>query len=159
MSTYELLTNLAACLCAQIEADESPATCFCGVVAGSSITEDYLGDCDVACGMAWVRLASSYPASVVGVPDETPGNCGKMTGLDIEMGILRCEPQGEYGEPPTAQQRAEAAEQQVKDMVTMKRAIKCCSSLRSKDVLLGLYAPAGPRGGLVGGAWTFATVL
>lgn len=159
---YSMLTDLAACLCVQIEEDGSPGTCFCGVISGEMATADYLTDCDTRDGMAWVRLANSYPTTALGIVSEESDNCGSILGVDIEIGVLRHHPiEGPdgNGEPPTPEQMAETADQQIKDMLSMKRAVKCCSALPRKNYILGMYTPIGPRGGVVGGAWSLITVV
>jgi len=151
----ETLEELASCLCAQVEADGLPAVCFCGVVPGLEIALDYQGDCADACGMAWVRLVALYPSTSIGQPSEQPGNCSLMLGLDIEIGMVRCASgMDEAGTPPTAGQLLADTELQVADALAMRKALLCCHN--SKDFLLGPYAPYGPAGGMVGGAWTVA---
>jgi len=144
-----ILTDLATCLCAQILTDGLPPTCFCGVVPGDQVALDYAGDCDDVCGMAWVRLVSAYPSTSVGQPVERPGNCGMGIGIEAVLGISRCIPLGENGEPPDPIDLAAAAVLQQADMMAMWRAIACCRA--SKDWAIGAYTPFGPQGGLVGG--------
>lgn len=153
------LTDLAACLCAQIEEDGLPPTCFCGVIPGDVAVGDYAGDCDVSCGMAWVRLITSYPATGVGAADETAGNCSASLGVDIEVGIMRCMDVHEDGTPLSAEELLEVARLQTADMMAMWRAVFCCNSLSNKDFILNAYQPLGPMGGLVGGAFVLRTVL
>jgi hypothetical protein len=159
MSVFERLTDLAACLCAQIEADGGPPTCFCGVIPGDAAVGDYAGDCDEKCGMAWVRLIMAYPATGVGAPDETVGNCSASLGFDVEVGILRCIDVPEDGSAPPAEEQVATTQLQVADMMTMWRAINCCEALPNKDFILGAYQPMGPLGALVGGNFTLRTVL
>lgn len=153
------LTDLAACLCAQIETDGLPPTCFCGVIPGDAAVGDYAGDCDDKCGMAWVRLVTAYPATAVGTLDERVGNCGSSLGVDIEVGILRCLPVEEDGGPPPAETMVEVTGLQTADMLAMWRAINCCESLPNKEFILGGYQPMGPLGGLVGGNFSLRTVF
>lgn len=159
MSAYDVLVDLAACLCVQIEQDGSPEPCFCGVVPGEQISADYMGDCTTKNGAAWVRLVNSYPSVTPGTLDDTANGCGSLLGLDIEMGVLRLMPTGLRGEPPTPEQKTAATALQMQDMTTMRRAIKCCSSLKKRDYVLGVYQPAGPAGLAVGGTWNLAVIL
>lgn len=147
----DLMTTLAACLCVQIENDGSPAPCFCGVVPGSQATFDFMGGCGEDDGMAWVRLATSYPATAPGIVSQTPNNCGVSIGVDLEVGIVRTMNLELDQDPSSA---AAAAMQQVKDMQTIVRAINCCSAIPTKDTVLGPYVPLGPGGGVVGGSFT-----
>lgn len=149
---YDTLTNIAACLCAEVEEADGPDLCFCGVIPGDAVVAEYAGDCDSKCGMAWVRLITAYPSVAVGQQSLRLGNCGNQVGFEVEMGILRCIPMDE--EPLEPEELAAATDQQITDMSTMRRAITCCDSLSSKDFILGPYAPSGPLGGLVGGTWT-----
>lgn len=152
-----VLTELATCLCAQILIDETPKVCFCGLVPGAEVAMEYAGDCADACGMAWVRLANSYPSTSIGLPSVAPGNCQSGIGLDVELGIARCVEVGQAdGSPPTPGQLAASAVLQSEDMMTLWRAVACCR--QSKDWVIGQYTPFGPEGGLVGGV-VFVSIL
>ena len=153
----QVLENLATCLCAQIEIDGLPPTCFCGTMPGAEVPLDYAGDCDDVCGMAWVRMIASYPSTSVGAAAERPGNCAMGIGVDIEVGIVRCLDVGEGGEPPTPESMAEATRLQAADMMAMWRAVACCHG--SKDWMMGQYQPYGPEGALVGGMFQVAVVI
>lgn len=151
MSIMERMTELAACLCAQIVVDESPEPCWCGIMPGQDALLEMLGD-DCEGGVAWVRLASVYPSEIIGQQSTRTGNCGMGTGFDLEVGIARLVTVNE--EAPTPAEALAATEQQVKDMETMRRAIGCCPALPKPDYILGNYTPTGPLGGVVGGTWT-----
>jgi hypothetical protein len=148
------LEQVAACVCAQIEVDGLPKTCFCGILPGQEVAWDYTGDCsgDGGCGMAWVRLVAAYPSVVIGTPDQQPGNCGSMVGMDVEVGILRCVsmPHEDGSPPDPADLQADAA-LQVADAMALRKAVYCCGP--EKDLVLGYYTPLGPAGGVVGGFW------
>jgi hypothetical protein len=156
---YNRLTDLAACLCVQVEDSGLPGLCFCGVIPGDAAVGDHAGDCADVCGMGWVRLAAAYPAASVGVPDETPGNCSSSMGLDVELGILRCIEIPADGTPPSSTALAEATELQQADMLVMWRAVMCCDSISVKDAKMSGFRPMGPLGGLYGGAFTIQTVI
>lgn len=153
------LEALATCLCAQIEEDGSPPTCFCGVIPGDAAVGDYAGDCASACGMAWVRLMSMYPAVNTGIVSEQPGNCSATIGLEIEIGMLRCMSIPEDGEPLPPGELLEVTDLQTRDAMSMWRAVVCCSSIDPKGSILSAYQPMGPMGGLVGGSYTVRTML
>lgn len=153
MDVKALIDNLAECLCAEVNADDS--LCFCGVLVGTA-PYDVSGECsDQKCGQAWVRLVLSYPASEVGVADTTIGNCGKGLGLDLELGVMRCFPISE--EPPTEAELLAVSDKQIEDMLGMRRAITCCFADEEEDIgyVMGEYTPVGPEGegGQVGGVW------
>lgn len=160
----DLLTEVAACLVQQVEKDRLPDTpdlCFAGVFPGETAVGDYAGmNCDEACGMAWVRLLTAYPASGVGRLKEEVGNCGAEVGIDFEVGILRCIPlPDEDGTPPSASDLIAIAELQHSDYLTIMRALNCCRAMPNNSFLTGQYAPSGPIGGLVGGIVTVMTVV
>ena len=152
MDLAERMIEVASCLCAQIETDGSPPTCFCGVVPGDSVVLAYATDCEEKDGMAWVRLITLYPATSVGQQDTTIGNCGVGIGADLEVGIVRSYPVYEDGEEPPPAVLEALVRQQVKDAMTMHRAVLCCSALPTKEVIVGPYAPTPILGGLSGGA-------
>lgn len=144
-----VLDDLATCLCAQILTDGLPPLCFCGVVPGEDVALDRTGDCDDACGQAWVRLATAYPSVAIGQPSQVPGNCTQGIGLEIEMGVIRCFDVGDGRSPVEESVLAAAGQLQVADMLAMWRAVACCR--QSKDFIIGQYVPVGPQGGIVGG--------
>lgn len=157
MTPSTLLTELAACLCVQIQDAPGPDVCFCGVIPGDAAVAEYAGSCNNKCGMAWVRLGTIYPSTVVGVIEEAAGNCGSGIGVDIEVGILRCAAMpDDRGNPPKPSALAASAKQCADDAMTMWRAISCCEAFGSKDFILRGYSPAGPMGGLVGGTWALS---
>lgn len=146
-----LLTELATCLCAQLLDDNLPPVCFCGIVPGEQVSLDYAGECDNACGQAWVRMTTAYPSTTIGQPSVLPGNCSSAIGVDVELGVVRCVEVGEAdGQPIAPEKLAAAAVLQQADMMAMWRAVACCRE--SKDWVIGQYTPYGPEGGLVGGA-------
>jgi hypothetical protein len=143
-----VLAELSTCLCAQLLTDDSPPVCACGLFPGAEVPMDYVGNCEGACGQAWVRLANAYPSTTIGVATQVPGNCGLGIGVDIELGIARCVEVGDVdGQPPDPAVLAAAAVLQEADMMTMWRAVACCRS--SKDWIVTNYTPFGPEGGVV----------
>lgn len=159
---FARLQALAACLCAEIldPANGVPDVCYCGVVPGAGPPAVYAGNCKDKCGMAWVRLASVYPATAVGVASIVPARCDVGMGVDVEVGILRCMSVGdERGNLPSPQEQTDAVELQMADMLVMWKAILCCSAIPSGDIILGQYQPLGPEGGLVGGAFTLSLAV
>lgn len=143
---------LATCLCAQILADGTPKTCFCGVIPGAAIPMDMVtGTCKDADGMAFVRLVNTYPANQVGVQNLEPGNCAVGQGVDLEVGIIRCFPLTRSGGSPKPDVLLARTKLQIADERTMRRAINCCEWLDAQDFVVGLYTPIGPEGGVLGG--------
>jgi hypothetical protein len=146
---WEVVEQLTTCLCAQLLTDGLPPVCVCGTLPGVEVALLYAGDCDDACGQAWVRLAGAYPSVTIGQPSTRPGNCGSGIGIDLELGVARCVDVGDADEPPPPQALVDAARLQMDDMLAMWRAVACCRA--SKDWIVGAYTPFGPEGGLVGG--------
>lgn len=152
-----ILADLSVCLCAQLDMDGLPPTCFCGVMPGNEVALDYAGDCEDACGMAWVRLITSYPSVSLGNPVENPGNCSTGIGLEVEMGVIRCIDLGDGMEPPPKESLEASSYLQNADMMAMWRAVACCR--QSKDWAIGQYTPMGPEGGVVGGTLSLSILL
>ncbi len=153
---------LAACLCAEIQDPENgvPDVCFCGVIPGDAAVAQYAGNCKDKCGMAWVRLASAYPANAPGIILTEASTCTTGMGADIEIGMLRCMTVGdERGNMPSPQEQTDAFELQMADLMVMWKAILCCNAFPGKDILLSQYQPAGPEGGLVGGTFTISILV
>jgi len=157
MDINAILTDLVTCLCAQILTDDLPPVCFCGVLPGDEVALDYAGDCDDACGMAWVRLTTAYPSVSIATPAAIPGNCAMGIGIEIEMGIVRCLDVGEGGTPPEPESLTASAALQVADLMAMWRAVHCCQS--AKDFVIGQYVALGPQGGIVGGTLPMAMLV
>jgi hypothetical protein len=155
MNPSTLLVQIAACIEATFEEQERPPTCFTGVIPGDGATPAWFGGCDGdgPCGMAWVRLAQAYPSVRVGEPDMEPGNCGSMLGLDIEIGVLRCTPVDATDAEEEEVDALASSIEILDDMLALKHAIQCCTSLPAKSMVLGSWTPMGPRDGFVGGAW------
>lgn len=151
MTVFEVLEAVVACLGESIKAVGAPPTCFLGVVPGDAASFEYVGECTDQCGMAWVRMVSLYPSSSTGVADVSVGNCGKGSGLDLELGVMRCTSVGEGAEPPTPQELAESTALATLDAQAMFRTVACCDIFSEKDYIVGTYTPLGPEGGLVGG--------
>lgn len=147
------LAALAGCVCEKVNAVNE--TCFCGITLGDQyVSTSGIGDCEEACGEAWVRITGAYPSTVVGQPNFNLDNCGASMGVDIEIGVLRCLEVPEGGEAPTPEQFLEAANVQIKDMIAIRDAVLCCEHFPS--YILGAWTPIGPDGGLVGGSWTIS---
>jgi len=156
------LAALATCLCAQIQdpLNGVPDVCFCGIVPGEAALGDYAGDCDVKCGMAWVRMVTIYPSNSVGAALLEPGNCKHGMGMDVEMGMLRCISAGDsLGNPPSPEELLAASELQIADALVMHRAVYCCDTIPPRDVILGQYQTIGPSGGLVGGFFNMSMAI
>lgn len=152
-----VLEELASCLCGALK-DSGQSLCFCGIIHGEPVAP-LGGSCESACGMAWVRVISMYPAAAVGEPQVDVGNCAALLGAEVEVGILRCVSIKPADEMPNEAEVLDDATKQVSDAMLMWRAITCCSALGSKDYILRDYLPMGPMGGYGGGSWQMSLAL
>lgn len=140
---YAAMSAIAACLCAQIEIDELPDVCSCGVQPGGAIALDF-GECS---GIAWVAPRLGYPTqnfpniSVLLTPR------GTQNALQVEVGISRSLPLTDDGEPLDNAAWAACAQQQMQDLTCIRRAVLCCSGY---EVVLGQWSPIDPQGGVYG---------
>lgn len=150
-----LLTQIAACLCAEVNPDDK--MCFCGVIQGTAAVHDLWPDCTND-GMAWVRLALSYPSVSLGVADTSPGIRGKMLGIDVEIGMVRSYEADQYGHIDDTEY-ARMAVQAGDDMMAIRKVIACCDALDESDFILGTYQPIGPTGLVYGGAFTIYSIV
>lgn len=153
-SIWEQAKALAICLCAEVTDDEGESLCFCGVMAGDQAYDFAgLGECGSGkCGQAWVRVVSVYPSTALGEANTEARNCDVGMGADIEVGILRCWPIEDEGEPVEPAVMFEVAEQQLIDEASLRSAVQCCDALDA--YILGQWNPVGPEGGLIGGTYT-----
>jgi hypothetical protein len=60
------------------------------------------------------------------------------------------------GTPPGFDVQFETTRVQLAAMSSMRKAILCCFPGYHADVVLGLYVPMGPQGGVVGGTWSIS---
>jgi hypothetical protein len=160
---YPVMVELAACLCAEIEASGLPEPCFCGLLPGSSVSLDFCGQgkCEGNCGgQAWVRPVDAYPSVQFPVADVNPTNCQSPLAFRVEVGIARCMPMGKNSAvagytPPTLEQQLEATRLQMADMAAIRRAISCCMTANENlDYVLESYTPLPTQGGCGGGSFT-----
>lgn len=156
---FDRMVALRDCLCQQIKDDGLCDVSFCGIVPGEAAAGDYFNCGGNANGMAWVRLTTAYMATEVGVTDLTVGNCAKTLGFEVELGIMRCAAVASVnGVPPSPRVVSEATAQQIADMETMFRTVRCCNAISNKDHVIGSYQPLGPEGGVLGGILTVSLV-
>jgi hypothetical protein len=155
----EQLLDLAACLCSQIEEEDLPEPCYCGVVPGDAVAVDYVTmNCGRKNGLAFVRLAQVYPASRVGVVNQTLNNCSAGIGVEAEVGIIRRAPAwGKKGEPPTDAANLAGSNLLVDDMAAILAAIQCCfgnptDPTKQIDHIVQTYRPT-ILGGALGGSF------
>lgn len=146
------LLRLVGCIESTFEERGLKDLCFLGVVAGTVVDSTYIGEDGGM--MAWVRAGEATVQ-----PTEMPQKCGVPLSIEVEVGFLTCYPVNEDGEPMTLEQNLQVVSIVQAAMVALRRAILCCSWKRNSDtgkevdVDLTRWAPAGPIGGVVGGAW------
>jgi hypothetical protein len=151
---FERMEALATCMCKALADVGLKDLCFCGVMPGDQIDTSYISNDCPGCGMAWVRLVSSYPSVSLGTPSTAVNNCGSQIGIELEVGALFCISPGETdGSPPSAEELFNATKRQADAAQAIFKAINCCDI---GDSIIGTYVPFGPEGGGVGGAWPVA---
>jgi hypothetical protein len=126
-------------------------------VAGTLFVEDidpFFG-ADKCCeGTGWVRVGETYPSR--NFPDPDPfdsGSCDPQGWAQvIDVGVARCYPG--YGSPsgPTAAQHLAARDQDLIDLMTLKKAICCWAAVmvpkRNNYQITGI-AVTGPSGACI----------
>jgi hypothetical protein len=104
--------------------------------------------------MAYVRLARAFPYTAFPAQEfALPSTCTTAIGFDLEVGALRCVPVHEDGSGLEPAETLDMALTTTADMAALHHAIACCFD--PPILLLTEWAPLGPQGGCVGGAWTF----
>lgn len=158
ISLWPILERLADCLCVQLAEADLPDLCFCGLLAGATVS-DQMGDGTE--GQAWVRVLQIYPSVAFPAPIANTASamagrsCDSGLAASVEMGVLRCSPVSDSNDgltPPSADAWWEATRLQMADMAVMRRAVQCCDN-GTELLMLGAYNPVGPAGGVVGGNW------
>lgn len=135
--------------------DRLDSLCAKSLYPGDAIPADY-GEDDCG-GMAWVQLVSAVPSATFPTPAADLNSCTYSLAYSISVGIMRPVKIPEQGVRnditlPTDEENTESAYEQMEDMDAMHQAIRNAS--RYIDYLiLGTYAPTGPEGGVIMGAW------
>lgn len=157
LPTWQVLTQMADCLCEAVSTSQLDPLCFCSVLpGGGQVAFDFVnGNCDESDGMGWVRLVTLYPTRIFPQPIvEGAGNCNSILAVGVEVGIVRSVPLGdEEGNPPDMATMMAVAQQQAEESELIRRAIACCYG---NGALVGTYAPVGPGDGAIGGYWQFS---
>lgn len=148
-----ILTDLASCLCGQLNADGQTKTCFCGVVTGATDVNDTFSDCENLDGRATVRLAGAYPAETAGEAATRKQNLKLGIGIDIELKIERTIDIDPDDLTISEAQHLAMVTQEVLDMKAVFQAVGCCEGFKANDVdvLVGTWTPLGPQGMVYGG--------
>lgn len=156
VSIWPILSELSACLCAMM-AEAGTSGCFCGIVA--SPTQEIpieMEGCE-NCGAGYVRLNQAFPSTVQFPQPDQQATCRSVLAFDVTVGIMRCVPTGDsLGNPPSAEDMADHANQVFADMALIRRAIACCltdDKFEDIEYVLGTYVPLPSEGGVGGGEW------
>lgn len=139
------------------DAGENPADfCALTVYPGADVPADYaLEDCT---SMAYVRMTGANPTEGFPNMDITASTCAYSLAYGFEIGIMRqavlpADLVGGGVELPTPEEQRAEADQQFKDLETMHKAIKGLKN-DVAQLVMGIYTPVGPVGGVYGGFWT-----
>lgn len=152
---WPILSELAACLCAELTRDGAPSPCFCGVVPGNEIPMDAPGSCD-DCGAGYVRLEEGFPSTQRFPEPDSAATCRSVLAFSVVVGVARCAPTGDTDYPPSQEELAEFSRQVFADMAAIRRAIRCCltdDKFEGIQYALGFWTPIVPEGGVGGGEW------
>jgi hypothetical protein len=145
-----LLGNLTALLAE----DSDEPLCMVTQMPGESIAFDY--DCG---GTAWVRLVNANPTVIFPNPDTTEQSCAATLAFQVEVGIMRPASVGEVVNneyiPPSDVDLFNATERQLDDLQILWDTIQKSRS-GIPQMVIGIYNPVGPDGGIVGGTWQLA---
>lgn len=153
VSIWPAIASLVGCLCTELARSNLPPVCICSPMPGETIATDYVSE---EAGMAWVRLESAWPSTSFPSPSGS-ATCAAPIAYGLEVGAAFCAPNPTSGgEPPDFSAQFEATRVQLAAMAAVRRAIICCFPVNTKDVVLGLYIPMGPEGGVVGGSWSIS---
>lgn len=153
-SIWPAVTALTNCLCTQLVTDALPPVCICSPMPGEQIAADYVTE---EAGMAWVRVTTAWPSA--SFPNATAqASCAAPLAFGVELGVLYCAPGAAAdGDPPGMSAQFDAVRLQLAAMNSIRRAVICCfPGRRASDVVLGVYNPMGPEGGVVGGYWSIS---
>jgi hypothetical protein len=153
-SIWPAITSLVSCLCEQVITSGLPPVCICTPLPGETLATDYVSE---EAGMAWVRLESAWPSTSFPNPSASAA-CNAPLAFGLEVGLAYCAPTlQEDGTPPAFAEQFNTTRVQLAAMAAIRRAVICCfPATRAQDVILGLYVPMGPEGGVVGGSWSIS---
>lgn len=158
---YPVLAELSACLC---NALGEAVPCFCGITAGPDLPAEYIGECEGGdeggCGVAYVRVVTSYPTENFPEPLQR-ATVNSVMAYSLAVGVLRCTDIGqEDGAPPTPETFKAESIIALADMKAIRQAIQCClvAAFPEVDHVLGSYEFISRETGVFGGEWP-VTVL
>ena len=134
--------------------------CAAGIVAGAAAALDRGLDCADGClGMLWVRLVNVFPSRQFPAADVTPAPGPLSWAVIVEVGVVRPAPVMEdaAGELiiPSMEEEQAAAALAVTDAAILRSALLTqYADAEDVSIVLGVWTPLGPDGGVVGGAVT-----
>lgn len=153
LTILPVLTRLAGCIETTYTQREFGKPCFFGIVAGNAVDPSHIGE--DGGWMAWVRMGEIAVASTT-----QPQKCRVPLVVDVEVGYLTCYPASPEGEPLTVEQNLAVAADVHAGMAMLRSAILCCEDWPKHpetgvvtEFNLTRWAPLGPFGLVVGGAW------
>lgn len=141
---FQLLTGLAQCVKNELAAADIEV-CDTFLVTGEAIAIDHMG-----IGVAWVREVTTTITEV----DGTSTACAQPWRVALEVAIVLCLPLQE--EPLSVDQHLAMAVKVSDAKSALWKAIACCPTWRpanKRTMSVTRWQPAGPTGGVVGGAW------
>lgn len=154
-----LLLELRDCLCAELRRTMLGAACRCMVV--HSVTVPVADGCDCECdagqGEAWVRLVRLEPE--ISLNPIAAQSCPAGWQAVIELGIRRCIPIPDEGEPLPERTVTDTALELLSDQAATLRVLGCCPALTDLSFGVDFWQPDGPAGGCAGGTLQIRVAL
>ena len=156
-----ILTRLTGCVeTATTAAGFEP--CFLGLVSGLMADGTHVSD--ESGPMFWVRMGEVTPVISEGRPNIM--TCGVELEVNVEVGFLTCYPVEADGAALTVEQNLAIVNEVNAAMMALHRAINCgCAwtkdpvTQRKTPYDVVSWTPAGPIGGVIGGAWSMTMVV
>ena len=148
------LTRLVGALETELP-DWGISTCFLGLVAGTAIDPLILGDGSQG-DAVWVRMGEVVPTFQS--EGQLSAECGSKLRMDLEVGFITCYPLDGDGDALTADQNIEIADHVNAAMLALYTTLGCRPWRKNDngtevDFQITRWAPAGPIGASIGGAW------
>lgn len=150
-----VLTRLTGCVETEVTA-AGFNPCFLGLVSGVMTDSTHVSD--TSGPMFWVRMGEITPVVREGQPNVMSCNVGME--VEVEVGFLTCYPVEADGSPLSVEQNLAVTAEVHAAMMALHRAINCgCAWVTAPNGRKVVYdvtswVPAGPLGGVVGGAWS-----
>lgn len=155
--------QLLECLRTEIRQVRRPPASVCLRVGELVPMLVSLHDDECCSGLAWVRVASVFPADPQNFPEQQTAPLGPRSAplvwaIELEMGAARCIPTPDASELISCNEWTRVTHEVHDDAAAMRRALCCfiearqpAPGVRSGDVIPGTWLPLPVEGRCVGG--------